>query len=89
MSNATIASGQPGFGMGGPGGGIGPGFGFESGICGLAADDVGYSFTISGGTVTAVTITDGSHSSTVPLTSADSFTPGTGIVTEVRCRRNK
>jgi hypothetical protein len=52
--------------------------------CGTDLPDGGasYSFTVSGGAVTAMERVDGNHTVTLPLTSAESFTVGTGTVTE-------
>jgi hypothetical protein len=72
---------QPGFGGNPSGfGGFDPGTGV--GTCLSPDDTASYSFTISGGTVTAVTRTDGTHTSSVALSSADSFVVGSGSVTE-------
>ena len=79
--------GNGGFGPNGGGGGFGGGGGPLGGpdlgdaLFGLD-DNASYSFTVSSGTVTAEQVIWGTRSLDVTLSSADSFTVGTGTVTE-------
>ncbi len=74
MSGLQNGGGQPEFGNNQPGAALGS--------CRFADDTASYSFTISAGAVTAVSRTDGNHTISVALSSADSFVVGTGSVTE-------
>jgi len=88
MSGLQNGGGQPEFGDNQPGFGAGPSGvaevdpGAGLGACQFPDDTAGYSFTISAGAVTAASRTDGSHITSVALSSADSFVVGTGSVTE-------